>query len=160
MKFFNTALSLEFERFEDENLAFIEDFNKGANLQNKWKKLAAKIDFSEGEELLFKMLLSLQESVLRLENKNDKTPKLKQKAMICALNFSGFKLQKNAFEKDALYYAKIHIDNELVKLFFRALSENEGEISQIKKDDKTMLDAFVVEIQRQEILKNKGDKNE
>lgn len=41
--------------------------------------------------------------------------------------------------------------------FFKALNQNEAMIERIKKDDKTAFDAFVVEIQRQNILKGKNN---
>lgn len=160
MKFFDTAISLEFEKFEGENLEFLEDFNRTNLGVNKWKKLAAKVDFSEGEEMIFKMLLELKNEILELKKSGEKKLKLKQKAMICAMNFEGFKLAKNLLEINATYYAKFSLESQSVKLFFIAKSQNEGEIYEIKKEDKMLLDGFVVEIQRQNILKSKGEKNE
>lgn len=159
MKFFDTALPLEFERFEEDNAAFLQDFHQGGNAAlSKWKKLAAKVDFSEGEELLFHLLLSLKEDIMRIEDElaqKSSALKLANKGIISALAFEGFKFKEQCLQKDAFYYARANIAHHRVSFFFKALSSDEASITQMKKEDKTLFDAFVVDIQRQLIHKRK-----
>lgn len=160
MKFFETALSLKFERCEGEHLEFLKDFNrlnKNAVL-TRFKQAAAKVNFSEGEELLFKLFLSLKEDIMRMDDKISQKNSplvLKNEAMICGVGFEGIKFSTPCLENGALYYAKTEINREIMGFFFVAQNESEGEITRIKKEDKSLFDAFVVETQRQNILKGK-----
>ncbi len=159
MKFFDTALQVEFELYDESNLTFLQDFNQGKNLAlNKWKKQAAKIDFTEGEELLFNLLLSLKDDMIKLEeailHKNSALM-LKNKGIISAVAFEGIKFKEQCLQNGALYYAKMSINHHLMSFFFKALNADEGTFTQVKKEDKTLYDNFVVDIQRQLIIKRK-----
>ena len=159
MKFFDTAVAVEFERFDEGNPAFLEDFHQSANSTlNKWKKLAAKVDFSEGEELLFHLFLSLKEDIMRLENEitqKNLALKLANKGVISAFAFEGVRFKEPCLEANALYYARANIAHHTMSFFLKALNDYEAEISQMKKEDKALYDAFVVDIQRQLIHKRK-----
>lgn len=160
MKFFDTALSIEFQRCEGEDLAFLNEFNQNSKnaVLTHLKKLATKVDFSEGEELLFKLFLSLKEDIMRLEDKitqRASSLRLENEAKLCGIGFEGFKFSSPCLEKEGLYYGRLEIKRQIMSLFFKALSDNECEITQIKKEDKTLFDAFVVDTQRQNILKGK-----
>ncbi len=160
MKFFDTALSIEFQRCEGENSAFLNEFNQSSKnaILARFKKLATKVDFSEGEELLFKLFLSIKEDIMRLEDKitqKNSRLMLKNEAQLCGVGFEGFKFSSPCLEKGELYYGRLEIKRQIMSLFFRALSENECEITQIKQEDKSLFDTFVVDTQRQNILKGK-----
>lgn len=157
MKFFDAALPLEFERFDESNPAFLQDFHQGTSL-NQWKKLAAKVDFSEGEQLLFHLLLSVKEDLSRIEeelSQKNSAFKLKNKATLSALAFEGLKFKEPCLEKELVYYARTKINHQKISFFFKALSSDEASITQMKKEDKVLFDAFVVDIQRQIINKRK-----
>lgn len=159
MKFFDTALSVEFERFDESNEAFLQDFHQGGNAAlNKWKKLAAKVDFSEGEELLFHLLLSVKEDLSRLEDEvmqRNSALKLASKGIISAVGFEGVRFKEPCLEANALYYVRANIAHHTMSFFVKAENADEASITQIKKEDKALYDAFVVDIQRQLIHKRK-----
>ena len=162
MKFFDAALKLEFELYDENNLSFLQDFNQSKNVAlNKWKKLAAKVDFSEGEELLFHLLLSLKDDVMKLEDtilQKNSTLILKEKNTINAVAFEGIRLKDECLQEGALYYAHTEINRQMISFFFKALSLNEASITQMKKEDKILYDNFVVDIQRQLINKRKDER--
>lgn len=159
MKFFDTALQVEFELYDESNLAFLQDFNQGKNATlNKWQKLAAKVDFTEGEELLFRLLLELKNDMIKLEeavlHKNSAL-KLENQGIIKAVAFEGVEFENECLNVNALYYARMQINHQAISFFFKALSKTEGQFTQMKKEDKTLYDNFVVDIQRQLINKRK-----
>ena len=160
MKFFDTALKLEFEPYDDENLTLLQEFHQTNNAAlNRWKKLASKVNFSEGEELLFNLLLSLKDDIIKLEDKinqkNSFAP-LKFKNIVCGIAFEGIKLQDECLQGDAVYYGRIELNHQVISFFFKALDTRQGVITQIKKEDSTLYDNFVVEMQRQIINTSKG----
>ncbi|EAH6691487.1 hypothetical protein E4O24_08485, partial [Campylobacter jejuni] len=71
---FKAGFEAHLECCEIENNRFLGEYLKlGAISQIlKWKKLALRIDFDEGEKIIFDLLLSLKEDILRLENSLDK----------------------------------------------------------------------------------------
>lgn len=164
MKFFDTALKIEFQRYKEDDLAFLSEFNQmNNNALNTWKKLALKVSFSEEEELLFKLLLSLKEDVLRLEDKiyqRNSLLELEHKSQISGIAFDGLKLQDECLETEALYYARIEINHQLISFFFKALNSNQALITEIKREDKGFYDVFVVEMQRRMINATKGQGND
>lgn len=162
MKFFDTALKIEFELCEGENASFLNDFNQSAQnaLLARFKKLAAKVDFSEGEALLYQMLLSIKEDLARLDDKishKNSALVLQNESVLCGVGFEGIKFSENVLENEALYYGRVELHHQTMRFFFKALNQNEAMIERIKKEDKTAFDAFVVEIQRQNILKGKNN---
>lgn len=159
MKFFDTALRVEFELYDESNLAFLQDFNQGKNATlNKWQKLAAKVDFTEGEELLFRLLLDVKNDMIGLEetvlHKNSAL-KLENKGIIKAVAFEAVAFENECLSVNALYYARMQINHQAISFFFKALSKTEGQFTQMKKEDKTLYDNFVVDIQRQLINERK-----
>ncbi|EAK4310987.1 hypothetical protein DJ678_08745, partial [Campylobacter jejuni] len=89
---FKVGFEAHLECCKIENNRFLGEYLKlGAISQIlKWKKLALRIDFDEGEKIIFDLLLSLKEDILRLENSLDKNKELiplKQKGVIESLNF-------------------------------------------------------------------------
>lgn len=159
MKFFDAALKLEFELYDEGNLTFLQDYHQSKNVAlNKWKKLAAKVNFSEGEELLFHLLLSLKDDVMKLEDvilQKNSSLVLKEKSTVNAVAFEGIRLEDKCLQEGALYYARTEINRQMINFFFKALSADEASITQMKKEDKTLYDTFVVDIQRQLINKRK-----
>ncbi|MCW1535408.1 hypothetical protein OLR67_01900, partial [Campylobacter jejuni] len=93
-----------------ENNRFLGEYLKlGAISQIlKWKKLALRIDFDEGEKII-DLLLSLKEDILRLENSLDKNKELiplKQKGVIESLNFEYLNFLDTILEEDKEYYLR------------------------------------------------------
>lgn len=164
MKFFDTALKIEFELCEGENLAFLQEFNQISNSAvSKWKKLANKVNFSEGEELLFNLLLSLKDDFIKLEDKiyqKNSFLSLKKESKISGIAFDGIRLNDECLQEEALYYARIEINHQNISFFFKALNSTQALITQMKKEDKNSYDIFVVEMQRQMINATKGQNNE
>lgn len=160
MKFFDTALKLEFELYEGENLVILQEFHQTNNAAlNKWKKLASKVNFSEGEELLFNLLLSLKDDMIKLEDKiyqKSSFVPLKFESVVCGIAFEGIKLQDECLQAENIYYGRIELNYQVISFFFKALDTRQGIITQIKKEDSTLYDNFVVEMQRQIINTSKG----
>ncbi|EFP1253819.1 hypothetical protein HPX13_001641, partial [Campylobacter jejuni] len=125
----------------------------------KWKKLALRIDFDEGEKIIFDLLLSLKEDILRLENSLDKNKELiplKQKGVIESLNFEYLNFLDTILEEDKEYYLRFDLNNQKIAIFIKAQSQTLAKIIKIKPEDKMAFDAFVVEIQRNMIRNKKG----
>ncbi|EAH9121106.1 hypothetical protein EXD08_08570, partial [Campylobacter jejuni] len=146
---------------EIENNRFLGEYLKlGAISQIlKWKKLALRIDFDEGEKIIFDLLLSLKEDILRLENSLDKNKELiplKQKGVIESLNFEYLNFLDTILEEDKEYYLRFDLNNQKIAIFIKAQSQTLAKIIKIKPEDKMAFDAFVVEIQRNMIRNKKG----
>ncbi|EOH7599602.1 hypothetical protein ACMCAT_001669, partial [Campylobacter jejuni] len=146
---------------EIENNRFLGEYLKlGAISQIlKWKKLALRIDFDEGEKIIFDLLLSLKEDILRLENSLDKNKELiplKQKGVVESLNFEYLNFLDTILEEDKEYYLRFDLNNQKIAIFIKAQSQTLAKIIKIKPEDKMAFDAFVVEIQRNMIRNKKG----
>ncbi|AXP09105.1 hypothetical protein N4T57_00180 [Campylobacter hepaticus] len=158
---FKTNCKADLESCEIENNRFLEEYLKLGSIAQiaKWKKLALNTDFDEGEKIIFDLLLSLKEDILRLENSlnRDKTLlKLKQEGIIEALNFEYLNFSDNILEKDSNYYLRFDLNNQKIAVFIKAQNNKLAKIIKIKPEDKIAFDAFVVEIQRELIRNKKG----
>ncbi|QOW63936.1 hypothetical protein IRA69_00720 [Campylobacter hepaticus] len=158
---FKTNCKADLESCEIENNRFLEEYLKLGSITQiaKWKKLALNTDFDEGEKIIFDLLLSLKEDILRLENSlnRDKTLlKLKQEGIIEALNFEYLNFSDNILEKDSNYYLRFDLNNQKIAVFIKAQNNKLAKIIKIKPEDKIAFDAFVVEIQRELIRNKKG----
>ncbi|HDZ4965253.1 TPA: hypothetical protein RTH42_001328 [Campylobacter jejuni] len=158
---FKAGFEAHLECYEIENNHFLGEYLKlGAISQIlKWKKLALRIDFDEGEKIIFDLLLSLKEDILRLENHLDKNKELiplKQKGIIESLNFEYLNFLDTILEKDKEYYLRFDLNNQKIAIFIKAQSQTLAKIIKIKPEDKIAFDAFVVEIQRNMIRNKKG----
>ncbi|XGQ69917.1 hypothetical protein AB9T38_07090 [Campylobacter hepaticus] len=158
---FKTNCKADLESCEIENNRFLEEYLKLGSIAQiaKWKKLALNTDFDEGEKIIFDLLLSLKEDILRLENSlnRDKTLlKLKQEGIIEALNFEYLNFSDNILEKDSNYYLRFDLNNQKIAVFIKAQNNKLAKIIKIKPEDKIAFDTFVVEIQRELIRNKKG----
>ncbi|OEW87051.1 hypothetical protein A0M35_08655 [Campylobacter jejuni] len=158
---FKAGLEAHLECCEIENNRFLGEYLKlGAISQIlKWKKLASRIDFDEGEKIIFDLLLSLKEDILRLENSLDKNKELiplKQKGVVESLNFEYLNFLDTILEEDKEYYLRFDLNNQKIAIFIKAQSQTLAKIIKIKPEDKMAFDAFVVEIQRNMIRNKKG----
>lgn len=158
---FKAGFETHLECCEIENNRFLGEYLKlGAISQIlKWKKLALRIDFDEGEKIIFDLLLSLKEDILRLENSLDKNKELiplKQKGVIESLNFEYLNFLDTILEEDKEYYLRFDLNNQKIAIFIKAQSQTLAKIIKIKPEDKMAFDAFVVEIQRNMIRNKKG----
>ncbi|HEB9423470.1 TPA: hypothetical protein RZK55_001293 [Campylobacter jejuni] len=158
---FKAGFETHLECCEIENNRFLGEYLKlGAISQIlKWKKLALRIDFDEGEKIIFDLLLSLKEDILRLENSLDKNKELiplKQKGVVESLNFEYLNFLDTILEEDKEYYLRFDLNNQKIAIFIKAQSQTLAKIIKIKPEDKIAFDAFVVEIQRNMIRNKKG----
>ncbi|MBM0636486.1 hypothetical protein LNU06_00320 [Campylobacter sp. VicNov18] len=161
LTFFKAGFKAYLECCETQNSLFLQEYLKlGALCQiSKWKKLALRIDFNEGEKIIFDLLLSLKEDILRLENSLDKSKELlelKQKGTVESLNFEYLNFLDPILEKDKKYYLRFDLNNQTIAIFIQAQSDKLAKIIQIKPEDKIAFDAFVVQIQR-EMIRNKKE---
>ncbi|HEB9325189.1 TPA: hypothetical protein RZK34_001274 [Campylobacter jejuni] len=158
---FKAGFETHLECCEIENNRFLGEYLKlGAISQIlKWKKLALRIDFDEGEKIIFDLLLSLKEDILRLEKSLDKNKELiplKQKGVVESLNFEYLNFLDTILEEDKEYYLRFDLNNQKIAIFIKAQSQTLAKIIKIKPEDKIAFDAFVVEIQRNMIRNKKG----
>lgn len=166
LNFFKTALKIHFQSTsEDESSPFMQEYLSLnlAHLNDRWKKLGLKVDFTEGEALLFDLILSLKQDVKNLEQKlfeKEALLRLEHEANLCGINFEHIQIKENLFVKNQIYYARFELNHTKIALFIRALSANEAEIYKIKKEDKQYYDAFVTQMQRDMIKSLKGYKDE
>lgn len=161
MKLFKAGFKAEFSQCEIENTHFLNEYLKlGAISQlNKWKKLALRVDFEESEKLIFDLLLSLKEDVLRLENtlaKEKELLALEKQAMVDELNFEYIHFLEPCLDKEKEYYVRFELNNQQIALFLKAQNIHLAKIVKIKPEDKIAYDAFVVELQRNAIREKKG----
>ncbi|TKX31857.1 hypothetical protein [Campylobacter aviculae] len=161
LKLFKAGFEAQLEYCKIEDNHFLQEYLKlGAISQlSKWKKMASRIDFSEGEKIIFDLLLSLKEDILRVEsavNKGEELIPLKQKAIVESLNFDHLNFSENVLENDEEYYIRFNLNNQKVALFAKAKSQTLVQIIKIKPEDKVAFDAFVVEVQR-DMIRNKKE---
>ena len=161
LKLFAAGLEADLECCELENNPFSQEYLKLSALSalSKWKKLAARVEFEEGERIIFDLLLSLKEDILRLENAlsaDRELLPLKQRAVIRALNFEHFDFAEGVLERDKIYYLRAGLNHQILALFIRAESENLARIVKIKPEDRAVFDAFVVAVQRENIINSRG----
>ncbi|EAL8252155.1 TPA: hypothetical protein RZK31_001510 [Campylobacter coli] len=147
-----------------ENNHFLQEYLKlGAISQlSKWKKLALRVDFDEGEKIIFDLLLSLKEDILRLEDSLDKNKDLlalKQKGVVESLNFEYLNFLDEILEEGKEYYIRFDLNNQKMAIFAKAQNKKLAQIIKIKPEDRIAFDAFVVQLQR-DMIRNKKDKNE
>lgn len=143
---------------------FLQEYLKlGAISQlSKWKKLALRVDFDEGEKIIFDLLLSLKEDILRLEDSLDKNKDLlvlKQKGVVESLNFEYLNFLDEILEEGKEYYIRFDLNNQKMAIFAKAQNKKLAQIIKIKPEDRIAFDAFVVQLQR-DMIRNKKDKNE
>lgn len=158
---FKAGFEAHLECCEIGNNPFLGEYLKLGALSQilKWKKLALRIDFDESEKIIFDLLLSLKEDILRLENSLDKNKELiplKQKGIVESLNFEYLNFLDTILEKNKEYYLRFDLNNQTIAIFIEAQSQTLAKIIKIKPEDKMAFDAFVVEIQRDMIRNKKG----
>lgn len=165
LNLFKAGIKLEFQACDINDNYFLQEYlSINANTRlTKWKKLALKMDFEESEKLIFDLLLSLKEDIIKLEShliKNQELLNLKNKSIIDSLNFEYLLISDDLLEKDQEYYFRFEINNHKIALFTKATTSNLAKIVKIKPEDQMTYDAFVVEIQRSIIRASKGVENE
>ncbi|TQR27847.1 hypothetical protein [Campylobacter sp. MIT 97-5078] len=163
VSFFKTALKIEFEESTLDDIRFNEEFislNSNAQIM-RFKKLAQKIELSESEELLFNMLISVKESITRLELKDKEfLITLQNKAHISGVHYENLEFLDTNLVQNQVYYARLKINNKEIAFFIKALDEKTASIIKIKSEDKALYDAFVAQTQRELIKEMKGKENE
>ena len=164
LNLFKAGLSAEFQSCDVNDSYFLQEYlniNLSSKL-SKWKKLASKVDFEDSEKLIFDLILSLKEDIVKLENRllnQDKLLPLSQKGIIDALNFEYLNFLEPLLQKDKHYYMRFEINGQKIALFALAQSENLAKIIKIKAEDRILYDAFTVEIQR-DMIRNRKENNE
>ncbi|EOW1386036.1 hypothetical protein ACN1NB_001057 [Campylobacter coli] len=161
---FKAGFEASLECCDIENNHFLQEYLKlGAISQlSKWKKLALRVDFDEGEKIIFNLLLSLKEDILRLEDSLDKNKDLlalKQKGVVESLNFEYLNFLDEILEEGKEYYIRFDLNNQKMAIFAKAQNKKLAQIIKIKPEDRIAFDAFVVQLQR-DMIRNKKDKNE
>ncbi|HEB9333717.1 TPA: hypothetical protein RZK42_001552 [Campylobacter coli] len=161
---FKAGFEASLECCDIENNHFLQEYLKlGAISQlSKWKKLALRVDFDEGEKIIFDLLLSLKEDILRLEDSLDKNKDLlalKQKGVVESLNFEYLNFLDEILEEGKEYYIRFDLNNQKMAIFVKAQNKKLAQIIKIKPEDRIAFDAFVVQLQR-DMIRNKKDKNE
>lgn len=161
---FKAGFEASLECCDIENNHFLQEYLKlGAISQlSKWKKLALRVDFDEGEKIIFDLLLSLKEDILRLEDSLDKNKDLlalKQKGVVESLNFEYLNFLDEILEEGKEYYIRFDLNNQKMAIFAKAQNKKLVQIIKIKPEDRIAFDAFVVQLQR-DMIRNKKDKNE
>lgn len=161
---FKAGFEASLEYCDIENNHFLQEYLKlGAISQlSKWKKLALRVDFDEGEKIIFDLLLSLKEDILRLEDSLDKNKDLlvlKQKGVVESLNFEYLNFLDEILEEGKEYYIRFDLNNQKMAIFAKAQNKKLAQIIKIKPEDRIAFDAFVVQLQR-DMIRNKKDKNE
>ncbi|EAI0988191.1 hypothetical protein LMK10_000706 [Campylobacter coli] len=161
---FKAGFEASLECCDIENNHFLQEYLKlGAISQlSKWKKLALRVDFDEGEKIIFDLLLSLKEDILRLEDSLDKNKDLlvlKQKGVVESLNFEYLNFLDEILEEGKEYYIRFDLNNQKMAIFAKAQNKKLAQIIKIKSEDRIAFDAFVVQLQR-DMIRNKKDKNE
>lgn len=164
LNLFKAGVKLEFEACDMNDNYFLQEYlsiNENTRL-TKWKKLALKTDFEESEKLIFDLLLSLKEDIIKIEShlfKNQELLSLKNKSVIDSLNFDYLLVSDDMLKKDQEYYFRFEINNRKIALFVKATTSNLAKIVKIKPEDQMAYNAFVVEIQRSIIRVSKGVEN-
>ncbi|EOZ2161233.1 hypothetical protein ACQQJ8_001280 [Campylobacter coli] len=161
---FKAGFEASLECCDIENNHFLQEYLKlGAISQlSKWKKLALRVDFDEGEKIIFDLLLSLKEDILRLEDSLDKNKDLlalKRKGVVESLNFEYLNFLDEILEEGKEYYIRFDLNNQKMAIFAKAQNKKLAQIIKIKPEDRIAFDAFVVQLQR-DMIRNKKDKNE
>lgn len=160
---FKAGFEASLECCDIENHFLQEYLKLGAISQlSKWKKLALRVDFDEGEKIIFDLLLSLKEDILRLEDSLDKNKDLlvlKQKGVVESLNFEYLNFLDEILEEGKEYYIRFDLNNQKMAIFAKAQNKKLAQIIKIKPEDRIAFDAFVVQLQR-DMIRNKKDKNE
>lgn len=159
---FKAGVKVELQKCSCEDNYFLQEYfniNSNANL-NKWKKIARNVEFEDSEKLIFDLLMSLKEDIVRIEekisHKNSLLP-LEQKNIIESLNFEYLNFLDAFLEKDKEYYVRFEINNQKMAIFVKACDEKMAKIIKIKPEDEMIYDAFVVEMQRN-IIRNLKEK--
>ncbi|MCX2682729.1 hypothetical protein OQH60_01625 [Campylobacter sp. MIT 21-1685] len=161
MKFFKAGIQAEFSQCQVENTHFLNEYLKLGTISqlNKWKKLGSRVDFEESERLIFDLLLSLKEDVLRLESalsqQNELLP-LEEKGIIDELNFEYINFLQPCLNEEKEYYLRFELKNQQMAVFLKAENVHLAKIIKIKPEDRIAYDAFVVELQRNFIREKKG----
>lgn len=153
MKFFKSSLELEFEESTERYEEFLQEYVSSNNYVNlsKWKKLASRVEFSEGEQLIFDLLMDLKQELYLIKNDINKTKlfvNLKYKSFVIGVNFTHIQFKDRCLMQDEDYYARFNLNGQKISIFFKALNENEAEITQIKAEDELVYDNFVANMQR------------
>ncbi|EAI6256832.1 hypothetical protein CCW97_00395 [Campylobacter coli] len=161
---FKAGFEASLECCDIENNHFLQEYLKldAISQLSKWKKLALRVDFDEGEKIIFDLLLSLKEDILRLEDSLDKNKDLlvlKQKGVVESLNFEYLNFLDEILEEGKEYYIRFDLNNQKMAIFAKAQNKKLAQIIKIKPENRIAFDAFVVQLQR-DMIRNKKDKNE
>lgn len=164
INFFKSSLDIEFEEISMRYDEFLQEYltsNNFVNL-NKWKKLASRIELSEGEQLIFDLLLDLKQEFFLLKNAMNQTKlyvNLNNQEEIEGVNFSHLKFKNECLISDQEYYGRMELNGQKICFFFKALNQNEAKISQMKNEDENIYNNFVADMQRAmiKILKEKSE---
>ncbi|EAK9857398.1 hypothetical protein XK07_08510 [Campylobacter lari] len=153
IKFFKSSLELEFEESKERYEEFLQEYLLSNNYVNlsKWKKLASRVEFSEGEQIIFDLLMDIKQELYLIKNDINKTKlftDLKYKAFVVGVNFAHIQFKDKCLTQDEEYYARFELNGQKISIFFKALNENEAKITQIKAEDELVYDNFVANMQR------------
>lgn len=137
---FDTCIKIEFEPMQKEHELL---YNHSESFLDKYKKKALRCDFSKEEELLFEMLLSVKQDLLKLSQKPPHP--LNYDALIVKIDYDCFVVDSENLEIGKVYFARIFFD-ELMYLYFEALDKNYAKIVKIKNSDNSRLELSLIHI--------------
>ena len=162
---FKSSISVNFDENSKQEDRFLQEYF-ALNLNSKltrFKKMAAKIEFSEGEELIFNLLLSLKNDILRLEAKIEQQNNLLElsySSVICAIHYEYMRLADALLKENEIYYMRFSIEGQDIALFTKAVDDRTVKIVKFKNDDKILYDSFVAQMQREFLQDRKRKINE
>ncbi len=159
---FNAGFRVDFQSCTDNKEEFLQEYFKlstNAKLAH-FKKLASKAEFSDSEEVLFKLLLSIKNDILRLESRLENEQnflKLQHSSFVCAVHYEYIKIKDPLLKEEQEYYFRFRLEGEDMAFFVRAIDEKLARIEKFKNDDKILYDGFVANMQREFLKERKKD---
>lgn len=159
---FNASFKVDFQESKQDEEYLLQEYfalNTNAKLAN-FKKMASKAEFSDSEEVLFKLLLSIKNDILRLESKLDNKEnflKLKYSTSACAIHYEYIKIKDPLLKEEEDYYFRFRLEGNDIAFFVKAIDKNIAKINKFRNDDKILYDNFVANMQREFLKERKKD---
>ena len=168
IRFIPTTLNFSYEEVRDSNKKeFQEEYNllseyNSDGIEDWIKKLQAKGQMQDTDQVLLKLIVELHKKVDRIEsilkNENEQLLPLQHKSKIYAIHFDYIQAEKYTFLIDTIYYARISLPvfpKKELPIYLIGIKDDIAKIHVINQKNADEWIAFVMSKEREEIRKIK-----
>ncbi len=167
VRLIDTILQMSFEELGERNDEFKREYNLLSEIEDdslgQWLRRAkATGEAKDSDQVLLTLMVELHRKIDELsayikQEKKDLLV-LKNSVMINKIGFNHVGVEKDIFQKDKSYYARVNMaffPKREVPMFIKAISKNFAQITIIHDKDRRDWNAYLMAKEREEIRRKK-----